>query len=438
MAHEAHGARRALPLVLLLAVAALAGCGREPDPAARGVTLIGIDAGDWAVIDSLTAAGRMPRLAALERQGTAGVNMSFLPLQKSPVIWASMATGLDPRRHGIAGFLSADGRRLADSSDWRAPAVWDIAGAAGRTSCVIGWWATYPARDIAGVMVSNFWSYTPAGARPADGMVRPDSLRAALAALVVPVAAVGDDTLARFVDLDRLARSGHDHTEDLAELRAVIAGDLTYTRQACWLAEHGRFDLFALYLRGVDVVCHRFWRYMEPDKSPVPLDADAIAALRRVVPEYYVFTDSLVGAVLDRFPPERQVIVVSDHGFHGPRHRKRGWTLGTEEHRPQGIFLVRSPLYAAGHRFERMEILDVTPTLLALLGLPASAEMPGHILRAGLTGGGQRLVERLEKHRVASYAPLAPARADSAAADTAGHGVDAALKRQLRSLGYIH
>jgi len=423
--------------MLLLGLALLAGCGGREAPADRQLTLIGLDAADWSRIDPLVAEGRLPNLAALLQQSTSGTNMSFVPLQKSPVIWASMATGLDPRRHGIAGFLDAGGKRLTRSSDWRSPAIWDIAGASGLQSCVLGWWATYPARRIAGVMVGDFFSYTPAGARPVEGMVRPDSLAGPLAALIVTPQMIGDEELARFVDLDRLQASSHDHTADLDELRAIIAGDRTYVRQACWLAEHGVFDLFAVYLRGIDVVCHRFWRYMEPDKSPRELDPDEIAALGRVVPEYYVFTDELVGELLRRFPADRAVVVVSDHGFHGPRHRKRGWVLGTEEHRPQGIFMVRSGIFRPGFRFERMGILDVAPTLLALLGLPASREMPGHVLTEGLTGAGRRYVARLEEQRVASYASLAPAVADSAAGDSLS-AVDAALEQQLRSLGYIH
>ena len=104
------------------------------------------------------------------------------------------------------------------------------------------------------------------------------------------------------------------------------------------------------------------------------------------------------------------------------------------EHRPEGALIVVSPLYQPGSRFDRSFVLNVTPTVLALLGLPASQEMPGRVLRDGLTPAAIPYVDHLETHRIASYAPLAPAPPPEVADDPE---LDAAVKKKLKSLGYV-
>jgi arylsulfatase A-like enzyme len=96
---------------------------------------------------------------------------------------------------------------------------------------------------------------------------------------------------------------------------------------------------------------------------------------------------------------------------------------------------VRSPLYTPGYDFDSVELLDVCPTMLALLGLPPAQDMPGSILAKGLTGAGEKWVPRFEQRRLASYMALRP---DSTAVGEQDTTIDAEIERQLRSLGYVH
>jgi len=430
--------------VLLLALGALVvggGCGRGDSPPSRQLVVIGIDAMDWIPADSLLAAGRMPHLQGLLAQGMRADMLSFVPLEKSPLLWASIATGLRPAQHGIGGFVREDERGGEQtplrSGAWRAPAFWDVANATGLTSHVLGWWVTHPARTIDGVMVSDYLPWTAWRPLASRGLVAPDSLQDEVLALRVAPQAVTEEELGRFVDLAalRAAPRTPELERSLHELRSIWAADRSYLAIGHWLAQRGETDLFIIYLRGLDLICHEFWRYWQTDKSPTPLTPEQVAIFRRVVPEYYAWADEALGEILSWFPVDRQVVVLSDHGFHGPRLRKRGWTLGTEEHRREGIFVARGPLFAPGAGGLQVELLDIAPTLLALVGLPASAEMPGQVAAHAMNGAGRRLAARLEKHRVTSYASLAPA----AAADTTGGdpAVDEDIRRQLRSLGYI-
>ena len=440
---QGHGTVLALSLAALLLVLALAGGCGAPEPDARGFVLVGLDAADWSVADSLVAAGRMPHLRSVMDRGASGTLMSYVPLQKSPVIWSSVATGLEPGAHGIGGFPGegAKGgrgaRRGTKTSDWSAPAFWDIAAAAGLRSAVLGWWITFPAREIAGVMVSDHQTYAYDSCwRSEMGMVRPDSLREALAGLRVDPMQIELSELDRFLDLEVLAGREEAYAKELGELKAVYAADVTYARQAVWLAEHGSYDIFVVYFRGLDLIGHRFWRYYEPAKVVGGVDPEAVAILGRILPEYYAFSDELLGRVLAALPDEETVAVMSDHGFYGPRYEGNRVMRGVAEHRPQGIIALRSPLHEAGARFDRMDIRDVTPTLLALAGLPPSAEMSGGIFTGGMNGGGLKRVERLEAELIESYAPLRPhvGPEDSVGTDPE---LEDAVRRQLESLGYI-
>lgn len=427
-------------VLALLTVAG--GCGRRaPAPAERRLVVLGIDAADWIPIDSLLAAGRMPHFQQLLSRSTRADLLSFMPLEKSPVLWASIATGRKPADHGVGGFVkeSADGVEQSPtrSNSWRAPAFWDVANAAGLRSDVIGWWVTHPARAIQGVMVSDYLPWSAAGRAALDGLTSPDSLQPRTEAQRVAPDAITDADLGRFIDLEVLARISRTPAIDrqLQTLRAIYAADRSYLAIGRWLAARDDAPLFVLYLRGLDLVSHEFWPYWRTDRSPAPVSPDERALFGQVVPRYYMFVDEMLGEVMSWFPPDRPLVVLSDHGFYGGRQRQRGWTRGAEQHRREGIFVVRSPWHAPGARGTAVDLLDAAPTFLMLLGLPASAEMPGRPFAAELNADGRRFLKRIAQHRVPSYQALAPRSiADPAGVDPQ---VDEAIRQQLRSLGYI-
>jgi predicted AlkP superfamily phosphohydrolase/phosphomutase len=396
--------------------------------------VIGIDSADWALLDTLGTAGAIPNFVTFKEQATSGRMLSFRPLEKSPVLWASILTGVAPQHHGVGGFVSGEDQKPVRGSAWQAPALWDIAGAAELSTAIIGMWTTYPARDINGVMVSDYLPYGGHRELPLQGLVSPDSLVDIVVDLKVKPTDLTVADLGRFLDSADLAQCENEYPQPMKHLRTIHAADRSYLNVARWLASHEAYDIFFFYLRGPDMISHKFWPYFEPHKSPTELTAEEIALFGRIVPRYYEWVDEVIAEVQSWFPPETPTVILSDHGFHGPRHRRTGWTLGTEEHNPFGIFLVRSPYYEPGAWFDRMELLDIFPTLLALVGLPASEEMPGVVLSAGLTKLGQRTLPKLNQKRVASYQALTPV---SVAEGEEDPEVDEAIREQLRSLGYI-
>jgi len=422
-------------VLLVLAFGLLAGCSASDkasvNPEAQKLLVIGIDSADWGNWRPMLDDGKLPHLKKLLGESTSGRMKTFYPLEKSPLLWASICTGVMPEVHGIKNFVRGKDQKPVNSSAWYAPALWDIIGATGKSTMISGMWTTYPARAINGVMVSDYLPYGGNRNKPLANLAYPDSLSAIVSALRVDPASLGADDLSRFVVGD-FAELEAQFPEDIAKLRDIHAADMGYLAVAKMLAEDDPYDLFFFYLRGPDMISHHFFDYFKSEKMRRPPSEDGLAAFEGVVESYYEWADEVMGEVLSWFPAERQVVVVSDHGFYGPR---KSGNKGTAEHTEWGVFMVRSPLYMAGSEFGHVDLLDVCPTMLALLGMPPAKDMPGTILIEGLTGAGKKRVHKMEGQRVDSYMPLRPATGPDGERDEA---VDEEIRKQLRSLGYIN
>ncbi len=423
-------------LMLLAVLLPAAGCGGGGKAVAAGkapakLLVIGLDSADFTLLDPLMAEGRLPHLKAFRAQAASGRMQSFYPLEKSPLLWASICTGVMPAVHGIDNFVKGDEEKPVTGSAWRAPAIWDIIGAAGRTTYVGGMWVTYPARPIKGVMVSDYLPYGSGRERPLAGLVSPDSLTDNVVACRVDPQSFTPAQLARFfpqgVDVVSLEKQ---YPEQFQQLRNIWAADLGYLAVARQVKDQHADDLFFFYLRGPDMISHGFYHYRAIAPADWHRDPAERAAFTELVPRYYDWVDEAVGEVLSWFPADHPTVIVSDHGFHGPRNQGKG----TVEHAEYGIFMVRSPLYVAGGNIARVKLMDICPTMLALLDLPPAKDMPGAIVAEALSPMGQGRVPHIEKNRVTSYLALRPATVGQGETD---EKVDEEIRKQLRSLGYI-
>jgi len=420
---------RAIPaLVLLLAM--LVGCGDGDSH--HQLLILGVDSADWNLLDPMLEEGRLPNLARLRAQSASGRMESLVPLSKSPPLWASICTGVSPDVHGIGGFVKGERQEIVGAADWRAPALWDIAGASGLTTTILGMWSTHPARPIPGVMVSDFLPYGYSDGLDPGSLVEPPELTERVLSETVDTQDVRWPELSRFLPEGRLVQALDRFPRLMGLLRDVYAADMSYFRNLRWLVAEHPSDITFFYLRGPDPVSHYFWPYRTPERVSRDVDPLAVELFGDVVERYYEFADEILGEVLAWFPEDHPVVMVSDHGFSGPH--PEGYK-GRFEHSEWGVFTVRSPLYEPGARFDALHIYDVGPTLLSLLGLPPSQEMPGRILADALTEEGRRQVEHLEANRIPSYMDLRPTATGGGETDPE---VSEKIREQLRSLGYIN
>ncbi len=157
--------------------------GRSPlmAPAANGrrVIFIGLDGADWSLLDQYIARGTMPTLSRLVKEGTSGKLTTIHP-PLSPLIWTTMLTGVSPLEHRILDFLRvnpvSEKREPITSDERQSPAVWNMATYAGKRSASLGFWATYPAEAVDGLIVSDrLFTFLYSEASPPPGVVNPSS-----------------------------------------------------------------------------------------------------------------------------------------------------------------------------------------------------------------------------------------------------------------------
>lgn len=373
---------------------------------AEKVLLIGWDAADWKVIRPLVEQGAMPNLKTLIDGGVCGDLASLQPML-SPMLWTSIATGKRPHKHGIHGFTEprpeGDGIRAASSTSRTTKAVWNILTQNGRRTHCVNWYASHPAEPINGVCVSNrFAIVSPAPGKPwalAQQAVHPPEVREALAELRVRPEELDGSMIRPFIPL--AARIDQERDKRLLACAVILAEAATTHAAITWCLEHRPWDFAAVLYNAIDQFCHLFMEYHPPKQSHVS-DED-FEIYQGVVAAAYRFHDMMLGRLMQLAGDDVTIIIVSDHGYRtGPqRLRETPRTLEgvSLNHRPQGVCLMRGPGAKRGEALEGASLLDITPTVLTLFGLPVGADMDGRVWVEVLS-------ERVEPDRVMSWDPI--------------------------------
>lgn len=431
---------RGLALGALLVLAAA--CQRQAAP--DRVIVLGLDGMDPDTVDLLMDAGEMPHFAALRAGGAYGRLTSMPPLL-SPIIWTTIATGKPPDQHRIGHFVAVNaktGEQLPVTSQMRkVKALWNILSDAGRSVAVVGWWATWPAEDVRGTVVSDHTCYhflfdegATGGGSDTTGIVSPPTLEATIrpmvkrpgdltAADVAPFVTVGADELTRPFRFD----------DDLSHFKWALATAQSYAAIGTSLWRTQRPDVLMLYIEGTDSVAHLFGHLFRAEGLAGEL-ADQQRRYGHAVEEMYRYADQLVGEMMALMDARTTLVVLSDHGFQlgalqdDPSKTRDMRRVSERFHRLEGILYLYGNHVQRGRPLDHPTILDIAPTLLALAGIAPARDMPGRVLTDGLDLAA-------EPARIASYETgAAMANATAAGAD---RSVDPAILEHLRSLGYL-
>ncbi len=272
-------------VALLLVLCVLSSCRRgvlpendfervaHPGPTVAPLLVIGVDGLEWNVVLTMLREGSLPNLAQLMRQGIYG-QLKTLRNPDSPAVWTSVATGKIPAKHGIVAFTRRDdegNRQLYNNGDRKTKALWNILSDYRKRVAVIGWWMTYPVEEINGIMVAqtNTLGGVPFKGRLVEGLpgqVWPPAKQSGMMALL-------KRSHERLPDLTNeifgpfpyaLTEMGR---RLWADCQWSFRADATYLSIARRLLESEKpFDLTMVYFGGPDVVGHRFWRYMQPER----------------------------------------------------------------------------------------------------------------------------------------------------------------------------
>ena len=355
------------------------------------VVVVGADGLSWNVAVPLLRAGRLPHLARWIHAGRFSYldngNESF-----SPSIWNTIFTGLPAETHRVFDFvkvrLPRTGFEIVDflqqspaidsfyalragftsmptlglwqvertgSGDRRAKTMWEVASELAQTVVVVNPLTSDPARPINGALVLARGKGT-----------YPPEIREEWRALQAERRARGERGLGALL---------RDDVELCLRLMARHMPQLTF-----------------FYTRAIDDEAHRGWLFHARNRRvlarlPEGLDEDAWEAL---VLEHadaglfaaYAHLDAAIGRFAEAYP-DAVFLLCSDHG----------WTFSGYQHygSPDGVLVIYSPTRDVGSGpLAGAHVEDVAPTVLSLLGLPRSRELPGHSLLR-LSGSGEPL-----------------------------------------------
>ncbi|HEX5044539.1 MAG TPA: tetratricopeptide repeat protein [Candidatus Polarisedimenticolaceae bacterium] len=413
-----------------------------PPPLDTKLLVIGLDGADWAILDPLLRSGRAPNLAQLIARGVRADLQTIVPTL-SPVVWTTVATGVEPARHGILDFMVRDPRtgeeQPVTSVQRRTPALWDMLSAAEVPVGVVGWWGTWPADPVRGYMVSDRLAFQLFGYRAdlaeARGKTWPAGLYQALRPKIVAPAAVPWQDVVPYLGGERTQPQQFSANERqlLEEFRTVLASSRTYLEAALECRRRMPPRLEMVYLEGTDTAAHLFMRFRPPPLPGVP--AEERASFGPVVDRVYEAADRWVGELVTGLDDSWTVMVLSDHGFATDDTRPRltdsriGHGPAADWHRKFGVLILSGRHVQAGARLAEASVYDIAPTVLALYGRPVPASWPGQVLAPALAPAF------LAAHPVRFQAED-PERAGEGG--TPGEDPGAAdLRRKLQALGYV-
>lgn len=418
-------------------------------PLERRIVLVGLDSYTWRIAEPLMRQGRLPHLRSLVESGSRANLRTISPIL-SPVIWTSIATGMKPSRHGIVDFVVTardTGQIIPVTSRMRqVPALWTLLSRQEVPVDVVAWWATWPAETVSGRMVTDRVAFQLFEEAQGDwksedpeknrGKTHPPELLEAIRPLIKSPAEVRQAEIAAFLPGGRIPSSLTAEQQDLLrQFTTVVAAGQTYHAIAMQLSRDAGPGVKMFYYEGPDTASHLFMRF-RPPLLPGVAKADA-EMFGPIVDLYYDLQDRYLGELLAEAGRDATVIVVSDHGFKSDADRPldsdsrvdRG--KAAEWHSPVGVLAMTGPDVRAGVDIGAASVLDIAPTILALLGLPVARDMDGQPLTEALAP------EFLAAHPIAWIDSYGGARgvADDEAV-VASHG-DAEVIEKLRSIGYI-
>jgi tetratricopeptide (TPR) repeat protein len=407
------------------------------------VFILGFDALDWLVYEEVSRTRALPNLKKVRDGGAWGDLRSIEPLI-SPLIWTTMVTGVTPDVHGIMDFLvrSPDTGEEVPVTSWmrRVPALWSMCTASGVSSGFIGWFASFPAEEVDGFIVSDrvaYHMFDPAwqkGKRDvsAAGLTYPPDLYGELGGLVMePEDVTGMVPLYVRGPVAELG-TAFNPADPESNLRLIISAYRTYEGIMSKVYKDRRPDLFGVYFEFTDSVCHLFMRYMEP-AMPGTETEDA-ERYRFGVHAAYAEADRILGEVLEMLDEDTVLIILSDHGFKSGAMRpltdsRIGHGQAIEWHRIIGSIAFYGPHVKRGHRVADATVMDVAPTVLYTLGLPLDEKMDGRVLTDAFT-------DEWTAGRTPAYTALYDSVFVQGDPTTGGAGSEA-LKQKLVSLGYV-
>jgi predicted AlkP superfamily phosphohydrolase/phosphomutase len=253
----------------------------------HSLVVLSIDGVPHGLLGRLMDEGHMPALARLcEDHGRPRKMRSVLPTV-SCVAWTCYATGRNPGKHGIFGFVDRRSGSyeltFPNAAGMRGPNLWELLSARGKRVFGMNVPGTYPPRPVNGVLIGGF--------------LAPSLAKAAYPAEVAGYLAGINYRIDSEAALARQSKQAM-----LADL------DATLDRRAeamFHFLQQDRWDFFHTHIMGTDRINHFLLAQAEQGH---PTFAPAFR-------DYYSRIDGVIARLLEAIGPDAPLMILSDHGF---------------------------------------------------------------------------------------------------------------------------
>ncbi len=401
----------------------------------KKLILVGWDGADWNLAQPLMDRGRMPQLSHMVENGVSGILRSSPPYL-SPMLWTTIATGKSPAEHGIIGFRefneTSQSLQPISSKSRQCKAIWNILSQEGWKTNVLGWFATYPAESINGVMVSDL--FASLGTRDPEQKttkryVSPEDKMKEILPLSISADAIDPGLLQYFIP--RLNEINLKKDKRPLELMKRLAELYSYHNTAIALLKKDEVEFMTIYYHFLDWICHDFMA-LAPPQRPEVSERD-YALYSEVVSRAYELQDLLLRDLLQHAGKDVNCLVISDHGFLSGNERP----LQTPKvdagiaawHRIEGMIVGAGPLFNSGVNDIKATHFDIVPTLLHMLELPVGADMPGQVLSSMLKSNNY--LEKIDSWEKRGNS------LENETSESVDPDVTKALLKQFEELGYV-
>jgi len=450
-------------------------------PSGKKVALIGIDGAWWEIMTPLMEAGELPNFQKLAESGSTGELKTLYPTY-SPMIWSSIATGKLPQKHGINSFLvwifPVTGAQFAFfrlpkfapellwmqenlaivapvPSNYRTTsALWNIASDNGSTAGMMGWLASWPAETLNGYVYTDHALYNKMDiltnyklkSDSLGGEVYPPELLSEIQQFTYTPKDITREDLSRFVNVEsdgfweefRMLDTYEyiDVAYEASMFKFSFPGDKTIIETGNYLLKtYPQPDFWTIYLQGMDSMSHQYLKYyfLENQDKLIPLNVERY---RNLMVNYYKYMDETVGRIMAELDSNTVVMIVSDHGFDKQMLPTGHYNhiLPSESGETQdfhicavhpGIFIAAGPGIKSGYKAADIDVLDIAPTVLAVMGLPYASDFDGQI-------DADIFADTVTVDTIPTYDR--EARGSRAVSSTS---VDKGVRDKLKALGYV-
>ena len=377
----------------------------EPMRPQRRIVLFGVDGLSPDLLRDALARGSQPVFARLLERGAHGPLATLRPTE-APPLWNTILTGRLPRDHGVksfatyhlwgskatyellpsfafVSFLERAGlvtTRPISSANRKRRALWNCFDAFSIPSGFVRTWGTFPAERVQGFLLSPYFHLLLDDEERVALSLFPRELLPEAKARAVRPADVDKALLLEFVD----ASAENDAFPWRRELvERALAPDLTYQRAGSVLRSAYDPAFYATYVYGLDVVGHAFLRFAQPERFG-DVRPEEVRRYGRVLDRYLALVGQWLFEAERGLGPDDLLVVVSAYGMEPVPLWRRLLTgrerSGTHANAPDGLILAVGAGIRPGTRLTSASVLDVTPTLLYLAGLPVGRDMEGRIL----------------------------------------------------------